>query len=88
MAARGMGAAERQRPTSAGTPSGLASSLASTSQAVTSLAQQRAMPVIGFLRSSTLADATNLMAAFRQGVKETGYVEGQNVTSEYRFAEK
>jgi putative tryptophan/tyrosine transport system substrate-binding protein len=45
------------------------------------------MPAIGFLRSSTLADATNLMAAFRQGLKEAGYVEGQNVATEYRFAE-
>jgi putative ABC transport system substrate-binding protein len=50
-------------------------------------AQQPAMPVIGFLRSATLADATNLMTAFRQGLKETGYVEGQNVATEYRFAE-
>jgi len=50
-------------------------------------AQQPAMPVIGFLRSSTLADAINLMAAFRQGLEETGYVEGQNVATEYRFAE-
>ena len=50
-------------------------------------AQQPAMPEIGFLRSSTLADATNLMAAFRQGLQETGYVEGQNVATEYRFAE-
>ena len=48
---------------------------------------QPAMPVIGFLRSSTLADAANLMAAFRQGLQETGYVEGQNVATEYRFAE-
>jgi putative ABC transport system substrate-binding protein len=51
------------------------------------LAQQPSMPVIGFLRSSTLADATTLMAAFRQGLQETGYVEGQNVATEYRFAE-
>jgi ABC-type uncharacterized transport system substrate-binding protein len=50
-------------------------------------AQQPAMPVIGFLRSSTLNDATNLTAAFRQGLKETGYVEGQNVATEYRSAE-
>ncbi len=50
-------------------------------------AQQPTMPVVGFLRSSTLADAVNLMAAFRQGLKETGYVEGQNVATEYRFAE-
>ena len=45
------------------------------------------MPVVGFLRSSTLADATNLVTAFRQGLQETGYVEGQNVAIEYRFAE-
>jgi putative ABC transport system substrate-binding protein len=50
-------------------------------------AQQPAMPVIGFLRSATLADATNLMTAFRQGLKETGYVEGQNIATEYRSAE-
>ena len=41
-------------------------------------AQQPAMPVIAFLRSSTLADATNLMTAFRQGLQDSGYVEGQN----------
>jgi putative ABC transport system substrate-binding protein len=51
------------------------------------LAQQPVMPVIGFLRSSTLADATNLVTAFRQGLQETGYVEGQNVATEYRSAE-
>jgi len=50
-------------------------------------AQQQAMPMVGFLRSSTLVDATNLMTAFRQGLQETGYVEGQNVATEYRFAE-
>ena len=51
-------------------------------------AQQRpAMPVIGFLRSGTRADATHLVAAFRQGLKEAGFVEGQNVAIEFRSAE-
>ena len=40
-------------------------------------AQQPAMPVIGFLRSTSLADATRLVTAFRQGLKEAGFVEGQ-----------
>ena len=50
-------------------------------------AQQPAMPVIGFLRSTSLADATHLVTAFRDGLKETGFVEGQNVAIEYRYAE-
>jgi putative ABC transport system substrate-binding protein len=50
-------------------------------------AQQPAMPVIGFLRSASLADATNLIDAFRQGLREIGYVEGQNVVIKYRSAE-
>lgn len=50
-------------------------------------AQQPATPTIGFLRSSSLADATVLVNAFRQGLKEAGYVEGQNVLVEYRAAE-
>jgi len=45
------------------------------------------MPVIGFLRDTSLADATHLVAAFRQGLKDTGFVEGQNVAIEYRSAE-
>jgi putative ABC transport system substrate-binding protein len=45
------------------------------------------MPVIGFLRSASLADAAHLVAAFRQGLTEGGFVEGQNVAIEYRSAE-
>ena len=45
------------------------------------------MPVMGFLRSTSLANAAHLVTAFRQGLKETGYVEGQNVAIEYRSAE-
>jgi len=50
-------------------------------------AQQPAMPVIGFMNVSTPAAGTSLEAAFRQGVGETGYIEKQNVTIEYRWAE-
>jgi putative tryptophan/tyrosine transport system substrate-binding protein len=50
-------------------------------------AQQPAMPVVGFLRSTPLADAAYLVAAFRQGLKETGYIEGKNVAIVFRSAE-
>jgi putative ABC transport system substrate-binding protein len=50
-------------------------------------AQQPAMPVVGFLRSVSLADAADLVTAFRQGLKESGYIEGQNVAIELRSAE-
>jgi putative ABC transport system substrate-binding protein len=49
-------------------------------------AQQPTMPVIGFLSSRGPDDTPNLTAAFRQGLNETGYVEGQNVAIQYRWA--
>jgi putative ABC transport system substrate-binding protein len=50
-------------------------------------AQQRALPLVGFLRSTSLASATHLVTAFRQGLKETGFVEGQNVAIEFHFSD-
>ena len=54
---------------------------------LTSRAQQTAMPVIGLLSARAPGDAPELLAAFRQGLKDTGFVERQNVAIEYRFAE-
>jgi len=50
-------------------------------------AQQQAMPLIGFLTPRTPGEDSHVLAAFRQGLKETGYVEGLNVAIAYRFAE-
>jgi len=49
-------------------------------------AQQPAMPVIGFLSTRSPEDIPHLLAAFRRGLAENGYVERQNVTIEYRWA--
>jgi ABC-type uncharacterized transport system substrate-binding protein len=54
---------------------------------VAAWAQQSAMPAIGFLGIRTPVELEHLVAAFRQGLKEVGYVEGQNVEIEYRWAE-
>jgi putative ABC transport system substrate-binding protein len=50
-------------------------------------AQQMATPVVGFLNTRARSDDPQLFAAFHQGLKEAGYIEGQNVAIEYRFAE-
>jgi putative ABC transport system substrate-binding protein len=50
-------------------------------------AQQSTTPVIGFLRSSPLNMSIPLVAAFRQGLKESGFSEGQNVAVEFRYAD-
>ena len=50
-------------------------------------AQQPTMPVIGYLTTRGATDDLQLVAAFRQGLKETGFVEGQDVAIEYRWAD-
>ena len=50
-------------------------------------AQQKAMPVIGWLSSASPGQRAGIFAAFDQGLRESGWVEGQNVAIEYRWAE-
>ena len=50
-------------------------------------AQQREVPVVGYLYSGAPETSAHLVAAFRNGLSETGFVEGRNVSIEYRFAQ-
>ncbi len=50
-------------------------------------AQQPAMPVIGFLRNTSRDDSAELLAAMREGLRKSGYVESKNLVVEYRFAD-
>jgi putative tryptophan/tyrosine transport system substrate-binding protein len=50
-------------------------------------AQQAALPVIGFLSSASPQSYAHVVAAFRQGLKEVGHVEGQSIAIAYRWAE-
>ena len=50
-------------------------------------AQQQAMPVVGFLHTSTAAPFLDIVGAFRKGLNEVGFIEGQTVAIEYRWAE-
>jgi putative ABC transport system substrate-binding protein len=52
---------------------------------VAARAQQAAKPLIGFLSSQSPDPSANLVAAFRQGLNEIGFIESQNVTVEYRW---
>src|SRR3954447_22658627 len=48
---------------------------------------QQAMPVIGFLQSNSLDTMVEMLRGFHQGLKEIGYVDGENVVIDYRFAD-
>ncbi len=60
---------------------------AAVSWPLTALAQQRVMPVIGYLSALSKEQAALQLAAFRGGLNEFGFVEGQNIAVEFRWAE-
>jgi putative tryptophan/tyrosine transport system substrate-binding protein len=60
---------------------------AAAARPLTARAQQAAVPVIGLLESRSPDAISDRLRAFRQGLKDTGYVEGENIAIEYRFAE-
>jgi putative ABC transport system substrate-binding protein len=60
---------------------------ATTAWPLAARAQQSAMPVVAFLRTGSADIESGNVAAFRKGLNETGYVEGQNVTVEYHWLE-
>jgi putative tryptophan/tyrosine transport system substrate-binding protein len=61
--------------------------LASTIAAWPLAARAQSTPVIGYLHSGSPSPNAHLVAAFRQGLSESGYVEGRNVAIEFRWAE-
>jgi len=63
------------------------SGIATGTWSLAALAQQSSMPVIGFLSSRSPGESASNVDAFHQGLKETGYVDGANVSIEYRWAE-
>src|SRR5262245_37631925 len=60
--------------------------IATAAWPLTAIAQQPALPVIGYLSARSPQDTGHLVEAFRRGLSETGFVEGRNVTVEYRWA--